>query len=254
MILCVDCGNTSIKFALFKEGKIYRKFQIRTDRNRSSDEYGFSIASLIGKNVEIKTAIISSVVPLLTPALFKAIKKVFGIDALIVGKELKTKMPIKIDNPNELGADMLCGAIGAKNMYGNSILVADLGTATKIYVVDKNGSFIGGAITTGMEISIKALVNSTSQLLETPIILPKKVIGKNTKDCIESGVVYGQAFMIKKIADEMENECGYKLTRVLTGGYSQIIRNELNEFNFDEDLVVKGLYYIALLNEDKKYE
>ena len=252
MILCLDCGNTSIKFALVENDKIFKSYLIRTIRERSSDEYAYSLSSLIGKDVKVEAAIISSVVPLLTPILHRAIEIVFNVDALILGKKIKTKLPLKIDNPNELGADMLSGAVAAKIKYGEASLVADLGTATKIYIVDKNGAFIGGAISSGIEISLKSLVSSTSQLLETPIIVPNTVIGRNTKDCIESGIVYGQAFMIREFAKEMENECGYKLKRILTGGFSKIIRNVLNDFIYDENLILDGLYQIYLMNEEKK--
>lgn len=252
MILCLDCGNTSIKFALVENDKIFKSYLIRTIRERSSDEYAYSLSTLIGKDVKVEAAIISSVVPLLTPILHRAIEIVFNVDALILGKKIKTKLPLKIDNPNELGADMLSGAVAAKIKYGEASLVADLGTATKIYIVDKNGAFIGGAISSGIEISLKSLVSSTSQLLETPIIVPNTVIGRNTKDCIESGIVYGQAFMIREFAKEMENECGYKLKRILTGGFSKIIRNVLNDFIYDENLILDGLYQIYLMNEEKK--
>ena len=252
MILCLDCGNTSIKFALVENDKIFKSYLIRTIRERSSDEYAYSLSTLIGKDVKVEAAIISSVVPLLTPILHRAIEIVFNVDALILGKKIKTKLPLKIDNPNELGADMLSGAVAAKIKYGEASLVVDLGTATKIYIVDKNGAFIGGAISSGIEISLKSLVSSTSQLLETPIIVPNTVIGRNTKDCIESGIVYGQVFMIREFAKEMENECGYKLKRILTGGFSKIIRNVLNDFIYDENLILDGLYQIYLMNEENK--
>ena len=251
MILCLDCGNTSIKFALVENGHIIKSYLIRTNRERSSDEYAYSLSSIVGKDVKLEGAIISSVVPLLTPILHRAIELVFNVDALILDKKIKTKLPLKIDNPNELGADMLSGALAAKNKYGEYSLVADLGTATKIYIVDKNGAFIGGAITSGMEISLKTLVSSASQLLETPIIVPNRVIGRNTKDCIESGIVYGQAFMIREFANEMENECGYRLRRILTGGFSKIIKNVLNEFTYDENLILDGLYEIYKMNEER---
>lgn len=254
MILCIDCGNTMIKFALFENGQIVKSFQIRTLRDRTSDEYAYSFSSLIKKDVKVDGAIISSVVPLLTPALTNAIKKAFNVVPRVVGKELKTKMPIKIDNPNELGGDMLIGALAARGKFGNSVLVADLGTATKVYVVNEKGAFIGGAITCGIEVSLRGLVNSTSQLLETPMVVPNKIIGKSTKDSIESGIVYGQAFMVKEFAKEMEEECGYKLTKVLTGGFSKIIKDILNDFIYDEDLCLEGLYEIYKMNEVMKNE
>ena len=248
MILCLDCGNTTIKIGLYAENSLVKKYKIKTVRNKTSDEYSLIFSHLIDSDLKIDGAIISSVVPLLTNELYVALKRSFNVDSLIVGKGLKTKMPIKIDSPNELGTDLLAGAIGAKSKYGYPLVVADLGTATKLYVVDKNGSFIGGIITCGMETSLKALVSSTSQLLETTISRPNKIIGKNTINSIQSGIVLGQAYMVSEFARRIENELGYSLTRVLTGGFSSEIKNEIVCFHYEEDLVLDGLYEIYKLN------
>lgn len=249
MILCLDCGNTSIKIGLFEDGILKKVYTLKTDRNKSSDEYALSMSSLIKAKVE--GAIISSVVPLLTLILKDAIKSSFDVDALIVGKKLKTKLPIKIDNPNELGSDMLVGAVGGKDIAECPFIVADLGTATKLYVVDKNGNFIGGVITAGMQISLKALVGSTAQLLETPIIAPSKIVGTNTKDCIQSGIVFGQAYMVSEFARRIEKELGYELNRIVTGGFAKEIKDEIVCFKYDPYLVLKGLYSIYKINEVK---
>ena len=147
--------------------------------------------------------------------------------------------------------DLLCGAVGAISKYSFPLVVADLGTATKMYVVDKDGNYIGGIITSGMEVSMKALDQSTSLLLEVPLISPKKIIGKNTKDSIQSGIVYGQAYMISEFARRMEQELGYKLERVLTGGFSKEIKDQVVCFHYEENLVLDGLYKIYHLNERK---
>ena len=246
MILCFDCGNTSIKIGLFENGELVKVFKLKTDRNKSSDEYALSISSLV--KCEVEGAIISSVVPLITPLLKKAIKRSFGIEALVLSKKLKTKMPIKIDNPNELGSDMLAGAIGAKDIVSYPFVVADLGTATKLYVVDKNGAFIGVVITAGMQISLKALVGNTAQLLETPMMAPNKILGTNTKDSIQSGIVFGQAYMVSEFARRIEKELGCELKRVLTGGFAEEIKDEITCFKYDENLVLKGLYKIFEFN------
>lgn len=246
MILCLDCGNTSIKIGLFEGETLKKVYTLKTDRNKSSDEYSISMVSLIKEKVD--GAIVSSVVPLLTSILKQAIKTSFGVDALIVGKKLKTKLSLKIDNPNELGSDMLAGAIGAKELVNYPFVVADLGTATKLYVVDKNGNFVGGVITAGMEISLRALIGNTAQLLETPILAPSQIIGKNTKDCIQSGIVYGQAYMVSEFARRMEKELGYELNRVVTGGFAKEIKDEIVCFNYDPDIVLKGIYKIYKIN------
>ena len=256
MVLCIDCGNTSIKIGLYDETKdqIFNKFIIKTLRDKSGDEYAYTFLALIGKETKISGAIISSVVPLLTMELVKGIKRAFKITPLILNKNVKTKMPIKIDNPNELGADLLAGAVAAKNKYGYPLVIADLGTATKLFVVDKSGALSGGIITCGMESSLKALVSDTSQLIETPLVEPLKIIGKNTKDCIQSGIVNGQAFMVSEFARRIENELGYGLKRVLTGGFAKEISNQIVCFNYEENLVIDGLYLIYKINEECKNE
>ena len=246
MILCLDCGNTRIKIGLFEGNELKKSLSIKTDRTRSSDEYAISFSSLIKQ--EVTGAIISSVVPLLTDTIFYALKTAFNVNALVVSKKLKTKLPIKTDNPVEVGSDLIAGAIGAKLSTPLPFIVADLGTATKLYVIDKNGAFIGAIITAGMEVSLKALVQNTSQLLETPIEAPSKIIGKNTKDSIQSGIVYGQAYMVSEFARRIEKELGYELNRVLTGGFADRIKDEIVCYNYDPYLVLRGLNYIYQIN------
>ena len=246
MILCLDCGNTRIKIGLFEGNELKKSLSIKTDRTRSSDEYAMSFSSLIKQ--EVTGAIISSVVPLLTDTIFYALKTAFNVNALVVSKKLKTKLPIKTDNPVEVGSDLIAGAIGARLSTPLPFIVADLGTATKLYVIDKNGAFIGAIITAGMEISLKALVQNTSQLLETPIEAPSKIIGKNTKDSIQSGIVYGQAYMVSEFARRIEKELGYELNRVLTGGFADRIKDEIVCYNYDPYLVLRGLNYIYQIN------
>ena len=251
MILVIDCGNSMIKLGLFNCNELKETYSIKTDRNKSSDEYAIIIQSLI-KVSSLEGSIISSVVPSLTLLLKEAIKKIFKLNSLIISKSLKTGIPIKIDNPSELGADMLSGAIGAYNKFKEPCLVCDLGTATKIYVVDKNGSFIGGIITSGLGISLKTLVDSTSLLIEVPLIAPSHVIGKNTKDSIQSGIVLGHTYMINEFANKIEKELGYKVKRIVTGGYSSSVINGLHDFIYEKNVVLEGLLEIYKRNSYEK--
>lgn len=251
MILCVDIGNTSIKCGFYDDEKMVDFFAIDSSRERSSYQYSAILNTFIKDSFEIDGAIISSVVPSLTTTLKLALQSFVKGKILILNKNLKTKLPIKIDNPNELGSDLLAGAIGAKMKYEPPFVVADLGTATKLYVVSKEGFFIGVIIGAGMDVSLKALVDKTSLLLETPLEAPSKIIGKNTKDSIQSGIVYGQAYMISEFARRIENELGYNLTRVLTGGFSNIIKQEVVCFNHEPNLVLDGLYHIYKMNIER---
>jgi type III pantothenate kinase len=248
MVLTIDCGNTLIKIGVFEGDSLKSVYKIKTNLNKSSDEYATEIKELIKIN-KCDGAIISSVVPLLTRELVEALKIVYGVDALVVNKNLKTKLCLKIDNPGELGADLLCGAVGALHKYKYPLVVADLGTATKMYVIDKNGNYIGGMISSGMRINMEALVSRTAQLMTTPIEAPQKVISKNTKECIQSGIVYGQAFMISEFARRMERELGYELDRVLTGGFSSVIKDQVVCYHYEPNIVLEGLYEIYKLNK-----
>jgi len=247
MILAIDCGNTATKLGIFDGDSLVSVYNINTNKGRSSDEYAKEMKDLV-KDVEFTGAIISCVVPLLTSEIKDAVYRAFKVHPLIVDKNLKTKLPIKIDNPSELGSDILCGAVGALKKYQAPLVIADLGTATKMFVVDKNGNMVGGMISSGMRINLESLVSNTSQLLETPLEAPKHVISKNTKESIQSGIVYGQAFMISEFARRMEKEIGYELNRVLTGGFSKFIKDQVVCFHYEPTLTLEGLYEIYRIN------
>ena len=253
MILTFDCGNTMIKIGLFDNDNFIKSYSINTDKKKSSDEYSIILKTLISSsNYHIDGAIISCVVPSLNEVLKASILDVFGVNALVVGKSLKTKLPIKIDNPSELGADMLSGAVGAAAQYHHSILVADLGTATKLYVIDKNGNFVGGVITSGIQSSMRSLVSSTSLLMEVPLNLPNKIIGKNTVDSIQSGILNSQIFLINGFAESIEKELGYPLKKIITGGFCRVLAKKIENFEFIDNLVLKGLYHIYKVNMYEK--
>lgn len=256
MILCLECGNTCIKLAFFDEkGSIVEKFLLKTQEDLSSDEFMLKISLLTDKyKGMIEGAIISSVVPTLTSFLKESIDKLFKIDSKVLNQNLKTKLPIKIDNPKELGTDFICTAIGALSLYKAPLVIADLGTATKLSIIDKSGALVGCVISVGMNVSLKALSSSAAQLYDVTLVPPKKIIGKNTKESMQSGIVYGQAYMVSEFARRIENEIGYPLTRILTGGYSNIIKDQIVCFNYEENLSLLGLYLIYKMNEGERYE
>ncbi len=250
MILCVECGNTAIKLGFYDEDELKYRYSLQTIDNLSSDDYAVKVKILLdGKINEIEGAIVSSVVPTLTNVIVRAVKQLFNCEVKVLNNSLKTKIPIKIDNPKELGTDFLCTAVGALRKYKAPFVVADLGTATKLSVIDKNGALIGGIITAGMKVSMNSLVGSAAQLYQVEIAAPKKIVGKNTIECIQSGIVYGQAYMVSEFARRIESELGYKIERILTGGYAKIIRNEIICFHYEEDLGLDGLYQIYLINK-----
>lgn len=253
MILAVDVGNSNIVFGVFENDTLKKSMRIKTDKTRSSDEYHMSMISLFTtKNIkveDIEGVIISSVVPSLTLVLSDAIFQITHRYPLVVGPGVKTGLPIRTDSANEVGADLICGSVGAKELFGYPILIVDFGTATKVDVIDKNGAFIGCVIAPGLKIGTEALVSGASQLPQITYVAPKKIIGKNTPDSMNSGSVYGHAFMIDGFIENIENELGYKCKVVATGGLAKLVIPFCKkEIEICDELVLIGLYKIYLKN------
>lgn len=252
MILAIDCGNTLIKVGAFDDkGQLVKQCSLKTDEDKSAYEYAVTIKSLLEEYPIITGAIIGSVVPMVTERIKDALNINYKINALILDKTLKTKMPIKLDNPNELGSDMLAAAIGGYRKYQCPVLICDLGTATKLFLVDDKGAFSGGIITSGLGINLKTLVGSTSLLSDVPLSFPKNIIGKNTKDAIQSGILNGHVEMIKGLTNEIEASLPYKVVKILTGGYSKNVYEKIPSFKYEPTLLFEGLYYIY---KDNVYE
>lgn len=246
MVLAVDIGNTNIVLGGFVEDKLSFVARIATNANKTEDEYATKIKSILALHEvdrkELKGAIISSVVPPLTRVMSDAVKMVYGIEPLLVGPGIKTGINIHCDDPSTVGADLICACVAANSIYGSPSLVIDMGTATKMMVIDKSGTFIGVSIIPGVNIALKALASGTAQLPQISLEAPKSVIGKNTADCMRSGAVFGNASMIDGMIDRFNEEMGYELKAVATGGLSKtIIKHCKHEIIHDADLVLKGL-------------
>ena len=205
-------------------------------------------------NIEdITGAIISSVVPALNGTLKKAIRLITGVSALIVGPGIKTGLSIKIDDPSQLGADLVVGAVAAKAKYPCPIIIFDLGTATTGFVIDKNGDFLGGIIAGGVNASLNALASGTALLPQIDLTAPKKVIGTNSIESLKSGAVIGTAAMLDGFIDRFEEELGEKANVVVTGGLGRVIsKNCKHEVNYDENLLIDGLKIIYDKNNQEK--
>lgn len=248
MFLTLDLGNTNLFFGVCSDEKVIKTYRTSTDLNKSGDEYALVLESLLKDyKSEINGVIVSSVVPSLNHVIRTAIRHLFNVDPIFVESGIKTGLPIRIDNPNETGADLVCDGVGALNKYGPKTIVVDLGTATKIFVIDDKGAFVGGIIAAGLKISMEALAGKAAKLSEISLEYPKSIIAKNTTDCINAGIVTGTKLMIQSIVQEMEKELGYCTNKVITGGFAHII-NDLERFTYDFDLVLDGLRVIYLKN------
>ena len=254
MILTADIGNTNITLGLIDGDEAIFISRLATQRHRTSEQYAIelnAIFNLEGINTKkIEGSVISSVVPELTRVFKVAIEKVTGCDALIVAAGLKTGLKINTDNHKEVGADLVAGAVGAVNQYPLPCLIMDLGTATKIMVLDENGVFAGCTIAPGVGISLDALSMRTSQLPTIELSAPEHAIGTNTIDCIRSGTVLGTAAMLDGMADRLERELGTPIkSMVATGGLAkEIVACCEKEIIYNKDLILQGLLTIYRKN------
>lgn len=246
MLLAIDIGNTNITLGAYDDNVLSFTARLATDTRMTADQYAVAIRSVLQLHEldyhEIEDCIISSVVPSVGGAISRAVSLLCEIVPLSIGPGVKTGLNIKIDNPAQLGADLVAGAVGAISEYTLPCVVIDMGTASTISVIDGNGVFLGGAIAAGVRLTLKALSENTAQLPSVHIEAPKSVIGSNTVDCMRSGLVYGTAAMIDGMLDRIEAELGDISTVVATGGLSkEIIPHCRRHIIYNENLLLDGL-------------
>ena len=254
MILAIDVGNTNIVIGCIDGGEILNVVRIHTDTRETEAEYTIKLKEIIyayGMDIKaIDGAILSSVVPPVTEAIRRAVRQLTGLDCMVVGPGVRTGMNVRVDDPGTVAGDLIVGGVAAMHYYGTPAIVLDFGTATTATVIDRNGSFSGGAIMPGVKLSYGALAAGTSLLPEISITPPKKCIATNTVDCMRSGAVFGTAAMIDGLIDRMEEELGMKCTVVATGGLaSSIVPCCRHEIVCDDDLLLKGMWYLYEKNK-----
>ncbi|MFA7076083.1 MAG: type III pantothenate kinase [Candidatus Izemoplasmatales bacterium] len=243
MKIAIDIGNTTIAIGLSKTGKDVDKiYRINTEKNKSSDEYSLLLNDFI---IECKQVIISSVVPELNEVFRDYFFERYGIEALFVGTGVKTGIRIDSDNPKEVGSDLIGNSVAATTLYDETCLIIDLGTATTFTYLEKK-ILKGVVIATGLTTSKNALILQTSLLPQVELKAPINVLGKNSVDCIKSGLIYGHASMIDGLIKRIKVETNKpNLKVVITGGHSKIIYPYCTEELIkDEILILKGLLII----------
>lgn len=247
MLLAIDIGNTSVSIGAYKNDELIFTARLLTDRKEDTVGYTVKLLDILSLNgvkpSDFSGAIISSVVPELTEHLSVAVCKTTGKKPLLVGAQHNGNLKVDILPVSYLGADLIAASIGAINKYPLPCLVADLGTATKILVIDKDGVFRGCTISPGVKISLDALSERTSLLPEISLEKPERVIGENTVECMQSGIVFGTAAMLDGLISRIKKELGAeKVTVVATGGYSKTISECCEtEIIYDENLLLDGL-------------
>lgn len=253
MILAIDIGNTNIVLGCMTEKKILFTERLSTDHAKTDLEHAISIKNVLELHQidprEIEGAIIGSVVPPITSLIRKALYKITGCTAMIVGPGLKTGLNILMDNPAQVGSDLIVGAVAGIAEYPLPLTIIDMGTATTICVIDGNKNYIGGMILPGLRVSLDSLTSRTSQLPRISLDPPKRLIGKNTIECMKSGILYGNASCIDGMIDRIEEDLGQKTTVVATGGLAgTIIPLCRHDIILDDELLLKGLLLIYQKN------
>ncbi len=257
MILTIDVGNTNIVMGCVENGEVKSVCRLATNLNDLSSDYAMKMRqSFEFDGIDYKNfsgAILSSVVPQLNRAIRTAVKKVTGLDCMVVGAGLKTGVNIKLDDPGQLAGDLITGAVGALALYKPPLVVVDMGTATTIVAIDSEGSYLGGAIIPGIKLSYSALSSGTSLLPNIAIEAPKKCIGTNTVDSMKSGAVYGTAALIDGMIDRMETELGEPVTVVATGGLAgTVVPYCRRKIEYEPALLLKGLAILYEKNAKRR--
>ena len=257
MILAVDIGNTNIVLGGMEGERIVFEARMATDFIKTSDQYCAELKSMLNlfevDPTTIEGSIVSSVVPPLLNSFKTAIRKLTGKTCLLVGPGIRTGLNIRMDNPSEIGSDLIVAAVAGIAQYGAPLLLVDMGTATTITAIDAEACFVGGCICPGVRISMEALTGRTAQLPGISLDKPQRAIGKNTRDCMRSGIMLGAAAMLDGLLDRMEQELGAPVRVVATGGIARFVLPLCRrEIIYDGSLMLKGLRLLYQKNQQKE--
>jgi type III pantothenate kinase len=255
MLLAIDIGNTNVTFGVFDGDKIKTTWRVSTAIHRTSDEYAHLMLSLMERRgvtgPQIKDVVICSVVPPLLITFEQVCKSFLKKAPLIVEAGVKTGVRIDMDNPREVGPDRIVNAVAAHQLYGGPVIVIDMGTATTMDVVSKDGRYIGGAIAPGIAISTEALFTRTAVLPRIELSIPKKAIGRNTVAAMQSGIVFGYIGLIEGLVLRIQSELDEKAHVVATGGFAGMAPQATSVIEIvNPDLTLIGLRLIYNMNRD----
>lgn len=253
MLLAIDVGNTNTVLGLYDGERLAHHFRIATNRSATSDEVGELILSLVERQrievSNIKGAIVASVVPQLNRTFVEACTRSFGAAPLVVGPGIKTGMPILVDNPNEVGADRIVNAVAGFARFQQALVIVDFGTGTTFDAVTSKGEYLGGAIAPGIDISMDALFSRAAKLPRVELKRPPRVIGKNTIQALQSGLVYGYAGLVDELVSRMQEELGAPSKVIATGGLAFLFEGVSRTLEVvDEFLTLDGLRALYDLN------
>jgi len=254
MLLAVDVGNTNTVIGVF-EGEVLRQdFRIETSRTRTSDEYGILLLDLFRvRNVDpatVDAAIVACVVPPLEGTIVSTLRDFFRVEALVVGPGIKTGLPVRADNPREVGADRIVNSVAAHAAFGRAVIVVDFGTATTFDCVSAKGEYLGGAIAPGVGITSDALFRAAAKLPRVDIARPPAALGRNTVHAIQSGLFFGYVALVDGLVDRLRAEMGEPGCAVVaTGGIAPLVAPESRAIqSVDPYLTLRGLHLLHVRN------
>lgn len=254
MILLLDLGNVSLNVSVYQNRKELFNYRTYSDKTRSEEEYEEGLSRFLSYNHlskgDIDGAMLCSVVPSLTKRVEQAVNNLISKKCMVLTRSLKTGLAIRMDNPSEVGSDLLSESLGALNNYQKDCLIIDMSPVLSFVIVTENKEFIGGSLFPGLRSSAAMMFNSNAQLMDIDLEKPRRLIGKSTKECMNSGIVSGYFHLIDSYAKSMEKEFGKPLVRIITGPDASIIRPLLTaDYIIDQNLVFDGLYDIYMKNQ-----
>jgi len=255
MLLAVDVGNTQTHFGTFRGTELVEHWRFSTVRESTADELGAALANLLMLRglgfAELDASIVSTTVPELGPEWSQVASRYLGHEMLVVAPGVRSSMPIRIDNPREVGADRLVNAVAARDRFGGPCVVVDFGTAINYDVVSAAGEYVGGIIAPGVEVSMEALTDRAAQLVRVDLEEPRSLIGKSTADAVRSGIVYGFAAQVDGVVERIQRELGDEADVIATGGLAESIVPYCERVDEVDDLLtLTGLRLLYELNSD----
>jgi type III pantothenate kinase len=261
MLLAVDVGNTNTVLGMFDGNEVVEDWRIATVPDRTADEIAVVLQGLLGQSALVKDADVSgialcSTVPSVLHEMREMCRRYYGdVTAVIVEPGVKTGVPVRVDNPKEVGSDRIMNALAAVHLYGGPAIVVDFGTSTNFDVISARGEFIGGALAPGIEISVDALSRRAAQLLKVELTRPQRVIGRNTVESLQSGIIYGFAGQVEgivaRITRELAPDDPESVTVIATGGLAPLLLDEVGVVDaYEPWLTLTGLRLVYERNAE----
>lgn len=249
MLLCIDVGNTQTVYGVFEGERLARSWRTKTDPQSTGDELALTVRGLL-EGAAVTGVAICSTVPAVLRELRVMLERYYADrPAVIVGPGVRTGVPLRVDNPKEVGADRVVNSLAAYHLYGGPAVVVDFGTSTSIDVISARGEFLGGALAPGIEISVDALASRAAQLRKVELVVPRAAIGKNTVEALQSGVVFGFAGQVDGLVDRISAELGGDPAVIATGGLAPLVLGVAETLEHHEpDLTLIGLRLVAERN------